>query len=148
MKYLLWKGYSVTPSQYMIQLKRIIFHYFEVKIQLLLISLNSKLLFFKLNALYMEACVLHANLGTEILTTFLCMKIICTLPSISEYGNLRKCLTKFDFLVCLNGLADLIYDPPYVEMKVIDGAAFFKMNPPTTSNTYGEHCDTEQKAKV
>ena len=33
-------------------------------------------------------------------------------------------------------------------MKVIDGAAFFKMNPPTTSNTYGEYCDTEQKAKV
>ena len=84
----------------------------------------------------------------EILTTFLCMKIICTLHSISEYGNLRKCLTKFDFLVCLNGLAELIYDPPYVEMKVIDGVAFFKMNPPTTSNTYGEYCDTEQKVKV
>ena len=26
-------------------------------------------------------------------------------PSLSEYGKLRKCLTKSDFLVCLNGLA-------------------------------------------
>ena len=27
-------------------------------------------------------------------------------PSLSEYGKLRKCLTKSDFLVCLNGLAE------------------------------------------
>ena len=43
-------------------------------------------------------------------------------PSISENGKLRKCLTKSDFLVFLNGLTEPIYDPPYIEMKVIDGA--------------------------
>ena len=43
-------------------------------------------------------------------------------PSISEYGKLRKCLTKSDFLVFLNGLTEPIYDPPNIEMKVIDGA--------------------------
>ena len=68
--------------------------------------------------------------------------------SISEYGKLRKCLTKSDFLVCLNGLAEPIYDPPNVEMEIIDGAAFVNMNPPTTSNAYGEYCDMELKAKV
>ena len=38
LKYLLWKEYNVTPSQYMIQLKRTISPYFKVKIQLLLIT--------------------------------------------------------------------------------------------------------------
>ena len=40
------------------------------------------------------------------------------------------------------------YDPPNVEMKVIDGAAFVNMNPPTASITHGEYCDMELKAKV
>ena len=69
-------------------------------------------------------------------------------PSISEYRKLRKCLTKPDFLVCLNGLAELMYDPTNVTMKVIDGAAFVNMNPPTKSNTYDEYCDMELKTKV
>ena len=64
-------------------------------------------------------------------------------PSISEYGKLQKCLTKSNFLVCLNGLAQSIYDPPNIEMKVTDGATFVNMNPPTTSNTYGQYCDMQ-----
>ena len=69
-------------------------------------------------------------------------------PSISENGKLQKCLTKSDFLVCLNGLSEPIYDPPNVEMKVIDGAAFVNMNLARKSNTCGEYCDMELKAKV
>ena len=61
---------------------------------------------------------------------------------------MRKCLTKSDFLVCLNGLTEPIYDPSNVEMKVIDGAAFVNLNPSTTSNTYGEYCNMQLKAKV
>ena len=57
LKSLFWKEYNVTPSQYMIKLKRTFFRYFEVKIQLLLINLNRKLLVFKLNAVYMQACM-------------------------------------------------------------------------------------------
>ena len=57
LRILLWKEYSVTPSQYMIQLKRTTFRYFEVKIQLLLTSLNRKLLVFKLNVAYMHTCM-------------------------------------------------------------------------------------------
>ena len=56
-KRLLWKEYNVTPSHYMIKLKKTIFRYFKVKIQLLLINLNRKLLVFKLNAVYMQACI-------------------------------------------------------------------------------------------
>ena len=69
-------------------------------------------------------------------------------PSISEYGMLRNYLTKSDFLVCCNGLAEPIYDPPNAEIKVTDSATFVNMNPPTTSNTDGEYCDMELKAKV
>ena len=69
-------------------------------------------------------------------------------PSISEYGKSRKCLIKSDFLACWNGLAVPIYDSPNIETKVIDGAVFVNMNPPTTSNTYGAYCDMELKAKV
>ena len=59
-----------------------------------------------------------------------------------------KSLTKPHFLVCINGLAEPLYDPSNVEMKVIDGAVFVNMNPPTKSDTYGTHCDMELKAKV
>ena len=61
---------------------------------------------------------------------------------------MRKSLTKPDFLVCINGLAEPLYNPSNVEMKVTDGAVFVNMNPSTTSDTYGTHCDMELKAKV
>lgn len=41
-----------------------------------------------------------------------------------------------------------MYDPPNVEMKVINGAAFVKMNLPTTSKTHSKYCDIELKAKI
>ena len=132
----------------MIQLKRTIFHYFEVKIQLLLISLNRKLL-----SLQAEHC-LYANLYVACqsrdgdLENFYMHENHLYPPSISEYGKFQKCLTKSNFLVCLNGLAQSIYDPPNIEMKVIDGAAFVNMNPPTTSNTYGQYCDMQLNTKV
>ena len=53
-----------------------------------------------------------------------------------------------DFMVCINGLEEPLYDPPNVEMKVIAGAVFVNMNPPTTSDKYGTYCDMKLKAKV
>ena len=61
---------------------------------------------------------------------------------------MQKCLSKLDFLVCINGLAECLYDPPNVEMKVNDDAVFVNMNSPRTSDTYHKHCDMELKAKV
>ena len=51
-------------------------------------------------------------------------------------------------MVCINGLEEPLYDPPNVEMKVIAGAVFVNMNPPTTSDKYGTYCDMKLKAKV
>ena len=65
-----------------------------------------------------------------------------------KFKELQKCLTKPDFLVWINGLAEPFYDPPNVEMKVTDSAVFVNMNPPRTSDTYGKHCDMELKTKV
>ena len=56
--------------------------------------------------------------------------------------------TKSDFLVYFNGLAGLTYNHTNVGMKVIDVAAFVNMNPPATSNTYGEFCDMELNVKI
>ena len=61
--------------------------------------------------------------------------------SLSEFKKLRKCLTKFNFLLCLNGLADVVYHPPNV------GTAFVNINPPLTFNTYGEYGGMELKSK-
>lgn len=47
------------------------------------------------------------------------------------------------------GIAEPIYDPPNVEIKVNDSATFVNMNQPTTtSNANGQYCDMELKAKV
>ena len=50
--------------------------------------------------------------------------------SISEYGRLRKCSSKSDFLKCLVAYGTPSDEPPAVQMKVTDGAAFVNMNPP------------------
>ena len=39
-------------------------------------------------------------------------------------------------------------DPPSVQMKIIDGAAFVNINPPRASSTYSEYCEKEIKNKV
>ena len=58
---------------------------------------------------------------------------------------LRICLTKSDFLVSLNGLAEFVYDPANVEIKVIEGTAFVNIYASIASNTNGKYCDMELK---
>jgi len=60
--------------------------------------------------------------------------------SISEYGRLRKCNAKSDFLKCLDGFGTPSDEPPVVDMKVLDGAAFVNMNPPRDATTFGGYC--------
>ena len=67
--------------------------------------------------------------------------------SISEYGKLRKCTAKSDFLKCLDELSESSYERPIVEAKIIDGAAFINMNAPKSSETYGEYCNIELQQK-
>lgn len=93
----------------MIQLKRNILRYSEVKIQLLLISLNKKLLVFKLKAIDMQIFYVACQSRDGDLDNFLVHEKHLYPLSISEYGKLGKCLTKH-------------------EMKIIDGATFVNMN--------------------
>ena len=60
--------------------------------------------------------------------------------SISEYGRLRKCNSKSDFLKCLDAFVSPSDEPPIVQMKVLDGAAFVNMNPPRDVSSFGEYC--------
>ena len=55
--------------------------------------------------------------------------------AISEYGKLCKCSNKSDFLDCLDVYVKPSFEPPDVDMKVIDGAAFVNANPPRFSST-------------
>ena len=67
--------------------------------------------------------------------------------SISEYGKLRTCLAKSDFLKCLDMLTGPYFDSPNVDMKVVDGPAFVNMNPLKSSRTFGDYCEElKQKA--
>ena len=68
--------------------------------------------------------------------------------AISEYGKLRKCSAKSDFLKCLDNLVEVYYESPNVDVKIVDGAAFVNMNPPRSSNTFGEYCDNELRQKI
>ena len=61
--------------------------------------------------------------------------------SISEYGKLRKCTSKSDFLKCLFGYGEPHEESPMVDMIVIDGAAFVNMNSPKTSQTFQDYCN-------
>ena len=49
--------------------------------------------------------------------------------SLSEYGRLRKCSNKSDFLKCLEDLSKPSLESP-VEAKIVDGAAFVNINQP------------------
>ena len=64
--------------------------------------------------------------------------------SISEYGKLRKCAAKSDFLRCLEDLVAPCHEPPNVDMMIIDGAAFVNINQPKVSKTFGEYCNVEK----
>ena len=61
-------------------------------------------------------------------------------PSISEYGKLRKCTSKSDFLKCLLMYGEFQEEIPKVDAVVIDGAAFVNMNPPKDSPTFQGYC--------
>ena len=63
--------------------------------------------------------------------------------SISEYGQLQQCKTKSDLLASLYLAFEPSLEPPDVDVKLVDGAAFVSMNPPSHSKTYGEYCDAE-----
>lgn len=72
----------------------------------------------------------------------------CYPVSLSEYGKLRKCTSKADFLKCLEEIQSSSLEPPEVETKIIDGAAFVNINAPKTSQTFGDYCDIEISGKV
>ena len=67
--------------------------------------------------------------------------------SISEYGKLRKCTGKSDFLKCLNEIIDPSEEQPVTQAKIIDGAALINMNPPPSSKVFGDYC-LEIKSKI
>ena len=67
--------------------------------------------------------------------------------SISEYGRLKKCNSKSDFLKCLDAYGTPSNEPPAVQMKVIGGAAFVNMNPPRGASTFANYC-SELKDKL
>ena len=68
--------------------------------------------------------------------------------SISEYGKIRKAISKSDFLQCMESLIDVTHDAPDVSTKVIDGVAFVNMNRPKLSTTYWKYCEDELLSKL
>ena len=67
---------------------------------------------------------------------------------LSEYGRLRKCTEKSDFLKGLEELDSPSFKPPEMEAKVIDGTAFININTPKTPRIFGEYCSVEVMEKV
>ena len=68
--------------------------------------------------------------------------------SLSEYGRLRKCSNKSDFLKCLEDLSEPSLESPDVEAKIVDGAAFVNINQPKTSTAFEEYCFKEIPQQV
>ena len=68
--------------------------------------------------------------------------------SLSEYGRLRKCSNKSDFLKCLEDLSKLSLESPDVEAKIVDGAAFVNINEPKTATTFEKYCFKEIPQQV
>ena len=66
---------------------------------------------------------------------------------LSEYGRLRTCNSKSDFLDCLNNYGDPSEEAPAVDMIEIDGTVFVNKNPQRCELTLGEYCD-ELKDKL
>ena len=62
------------------------------------------------------------------------------LVSISEYGRLRKCNAKSDFLTCLSQYQQPCDESSMADMIVFDGAAFVNANPLKTSSTFIDYC--------
>ena len=58
---------------------------------------------------------------------------------------MKKCTAKLDFLKCLECSS---LEPPEVEAKIIDEAAFIKINTPKMSSTFREYCSVEVMKKV
>ena len=69
-------------------------------------------------------------------------------PAISEYGKLRKCNDKSDFLGCIKEFHEPSRANPTVECSVIDGAAFVNVHQPRTSKNFGEYCKQEIKQNI
>ena len=59
--------------------------------------------------------------------------------SLSEYWKLQQCKIKLGLVV----LVQPSPEPPDVDIKLVDGAAFVNMNLPGCSKTYEEYCDAE-----
>ena len=68
--------------------------------------------------------------------------------SLSEYGKLRKCSAKSDFLLCLKDLAEPCLTPPAGEVKIIDAAGYININKPYNSTTFGQYCSAEIPLKI
>lgn len=62
--------------------------------------------------------------------------------SFSKYGQLQQCKINWEILVYLHAVAPSL-EPPGVDVRLFDGAAFVNMNPPRHFKTYGEYCDVE-----
>ena len=69
-------------------------------------------------------------------------------PAISEYGKLRKCNDKSDFLGCIKEIHEPNRANPTVECSVIDGAAFVNVHKPRTSKNFLEYCEREIKQNI
>ena len=103
----------------------------------------------------MEAdCRLYANLFVACqardgdLDNFFTHKNHAYPVSLSEYGKLRKCSTKSDFLQCLNDTVKPSLSPPILEVKIIDAAGYVNINKPKTSETSGQYFSEEITHKV
>ena len=68
--------------------------------------------------------------------------------AISEYGKLKKCNDKSDFLGCIKEIHEPSRANPTVECSVIDGAAFVNVHQPRTSTNFGEYCKQEIKQNI
>ena len=69
-------------------------------------------------------------------------------PAISEYGKLRKCNDKSDFLGCLKEIHEPSRANPTAECSVIDGAAFVNIHQPRTSKNFGKYYEPEIKQNI
>ena len=69
--------------------------------------------------------------------------------SISEYGRLRKCSAKSDFVTCLKqDVGEPDTEAPQVDMKVIDGPALVNMNAPAKTSTTFNCYSNQLKKKI
>ena len=101
------------------------------------------------SSLYVGCRSRQANLDE-----FFCHENHEYLPSLFDYGSIRKPTSKTDFLKCLLQFPDDSnkktfekYEDPSVNWCSIDGAALEQMDNPRTSNTFGQYYRIEISKK-